>query len=47
MPAASEPAMSPSASIPTLAMFKDGREIARQPGAMDLSGIVAWSRSRA
>ena len=29
-------------SIPTLAMFKNGREIARQPGAMGTSDIVRW-----
>jgi thioredoxin 2 len=29
-------------SIPTLALFQGGREIARQPGAMDLGGIVNW-----
>jgi len=34
-------------SIPTLALFRDGREVARQPGAMDVSGIVNWARSRA
>ena len=28
--------------IPTLALFKGGREIARQAGAMDASGIVQW-----
>lgn len=32
-------------SIPTLALFKHGREVARQPGAMDLRGIVAWARA--
>ncbi|MBI3902913.1 MAG: thioredoxin TrxC [Nitrosomonadales bacterium] len=32
-------------SIPTLALFKGGREIARQAGAMDASGIVQWARS--
>jgi thioredoxin 2 len=31
-------------SIPTLALFKNGREVARQPGAMDAAGIVAWAR---
>ncbi|MET0321203.1 MAG: thioredoxin domain-containing protein, partial [Duganella sp.] len=30
-------------SIPTLALFKGGREIARQPGAMDAQNIVAWA----
>lgn len=29
-------------SIPTLILFKDGREIARQPGAMDQAGILRW-----
>ena len=33
-------------SIPTLALFKNGREVARQAGAMDLSGIVQWARSK-
>ncbi len=34
-------------SIPTLALFKGGREIARQAGAMDASGIVHWANSHA
>ena len=34
-------------SIPTLALFKGGREIARQAGAMDVGGIVQWARSKA
>jgi len=29
-------------SIPTLAVFKDGREVARQPGAMGAADIVRW-----
>ena len=29
-------------SIPTLALFKDGREIARQAGAMGAADIVKW-----
>ncbi len=29
-------------SIPTLAIFKNGREIARQAGAMDLGSIIRW-----
>ena len=33
-------------SIPTLALFAGGREVARQPGAMDAGGIVAWVQSR-
>ena len=28
--------------IPTLIAFKDGREIARQSGAMDAGGITRW-----
>ncbi len=31
-------------SIPTLALFHGGREVARTAGAMDASGIVAWVR---
>ncbi|MGC2166247.1 MAG: thioredoxin TrxC [Gallionella sp.] len=34
-------------SIPTLALFKGGRELARQAGAMDAGGIVRWARSNA
>ena len=34
-------------SIPTLALFKGGREIARQAGAMDVGGIVQWARGKA
>ncbi|EGV33054.1 thioredoxin [Thiorhodococcus drewsii AZ1] len=30
-------------SIPTLALFKNGREIARQPGAMGAADIVRWT----
>jgi thioredoxin 2 len=30
-------------SIPTLALFAGGREIARQAGAMDAGSIVAWA----
>ncbi|HEY0491552.1 MAG TPA: thioredoxin TrxC [Telluria sp.] len=33
-------------SIPTLALFHRGREIARQPGAMDAGGIVAWTQAQ-
>jgi thioredoxin 2 len=33
-------------SIPTLALFKDGREIARQPGAMGTADIVRWVQSK-
>jgi len=32
-------------SIPTLALFRGGREIARQAGAMNAPGIVQWARS--
>ncbi len=34
-------------SIPTLAIFKGGREIVRQPGAMDLGSMVSWARQYA
>ena len=34
-------------SIPTLALFKGGREVARQAGAMDARGIVNWARAQA
>ncbi|HEX7645950.1 MAG TPA: thioredoxin TrxC [Noviherbaspirillum sp.] len=34
-------------SIPTLALFLHGREIARQPGAMGAADIVRWARSMA
>lgn len=33
-------------SIPTLALFKNGRELARQAGAMDVGGIVSWAKSK-
>ena len=32
-------------SIPTLALFKAGREIARQSGAMDAGSLARWVRS--
>lgn len=32
-------------SIPTLVMFKSGREIARQAGAMQLNDLLRWVRS--
>jgi thioredoxin 2 len=32
-------------SIPTLALFVGGREVARQPGAMAQADIVRWVRS--
>ncbi|QFY89960.1 thioredoxin TrxC [Magnetovirga frankeli] len=33
-------------SIPTLALFHQGRELARQPGAMGAADIVRWARSQ-
>lgn len=32
-------------SIPTLALFAGGKEVARQPGAMGAADIVRWTRS--
>jgi len=32
-------------SIPTIALFKGGREVARQAGAMGVADIVRWVRS--
>lgn len=32
-------------SIPTLALFRGGREVSRQAGAMDAGRIVAWVKS--
>ena len=32
-------------SIPTLALFRKGRETARQAGAMDTASLVRWARS--
>jgi thioredoxin 2 len=32
-------------SIPTLALFSGGREIARQAGAMDTANIVRWAQA--
>jgi thioredoxin 2 len=32
-------------SIPTLALFVGGRELARQPGAMGAADIVRWTRA--
>jgi thioredoxin 2 len=34
-------------SIPTLALFKSGREVARQSGAISKSNIVQWVRTHA
>lgn len=32
-------------SIPTLVIFKNGREVIRQPGAMDLAALLKWVQS--
>jgi thioredoxin 2 len=32
--------------IPTLVMFRKGREIARQSGAMDYASLIGWIRSQ-
>lgn len=32
-------------SIPTIVLFKNGREVARQPGAMGAADIVRWVRA--
>ncbi len=34
------------ASIPTLIVFRGGREVARQPGAMGARDIVRWVRAQ-
>lgn len=34
-------------SIPTLALFRGGNEVARQSGAMNAAGIVQWARAHA
>lgn len=31
-------------SIPTLAIFRNGQEVVRQPGAMGLGDLVGWAR---
>ena len=33
-------------SIPTLVLFHNGVEVARQAGAMDAGGIVAWAQAQ-
>ena len=33
-------------SIPTLMMFKHGREVARRAGASDTRGIVSWAKEQ-
>ncbi|HFD79861.1 MAG TPA: thioredoxin TrxC [Gammaproteobacteria bacterium] len=32
-------------SIPTVAIFRNGREVARQAGAMDARSLIGWIRS--
>jgi thioredoxin 2 len=32
-------------SIPTIALFKNGKEVARQPGAMSAADIVRWVKA--
>ena len=34
-------------SIPTLALFKNGKEIARTAGAMDLQNLISWVKQNA
>jgi len=34
-------------SIPTLAIFKAGQEVARMAGAMELSNLLVWARQHA
>jgi thioredoxin 2 len=34
-------------SIPTLALFRNGREVARQAGAMDAANLIRWVRAQA
>jgi thioredoxin 2 len=34
-------------SIPTIALFRNGREVARQAGAMDAGSIVNWAHAQA
>lgn len=33
-------------SIPTLALFKQGKEVARMAGAMDLQNLLSWVRQQ-
>jgi thioredoxin 2 len=33
-------------SIPTLALFRNGHEVARQAGAMDAASLIRWVRSQ-
>jgi len=32
--------------VPTLVLFRSGKEVARQSGAMDLDTLIGWVRSR-
>jgi thioredoxin 2 len=34
-------------SIPTLVIFKNGKEVSRQSGAMDLNGLLEWIQTYA
>lgn len=34
-------------SIPTLALFRGGREVARQAGAMNSTHIIQWAQANA
>jgi len=34
-------------SIPTLAIYKNGQEVIRQPGAMGLQDLIGWARQYA
>ena len=34
-------------SIPTMAIYKDGKEVIRQPGAMPLGDLINWARAHA
>ncbi len=34
-------------SIPTLALFRNGREVARQAGATDTASLIRWVRAQA
>ena len=34
-------------SIPTLVLFRNGQEVARQSGAMDAGSLMRWARSQA
>jgi thioredoxin 2 len=34
-------------SIPTLAIFRGGREIVRQSGALDISRLISWVQAHA